>query len=169
MSFLPDGREWKPQWHDYMACEGINTMQRKGSSSGYSKFTDDAASDEPVEYASERSNMSHTQVVTSKKEPRFSGKMNSSNSIGRLLPISVGSGFSKLKEPSQNAQTKKKKVKRDLKNGSAPNSSNSNGKHSEDIITKSREANFKYLRNSNASPFVKFLSKFTTPNPGSNA
>lgn len=168
MSLLSDGREWKPRWHNYMACEGINTMQRKSSSSGYSKFTDDSVSDEPVENASERSNMSHTQVVTSKKEvPRFSGKMNSGN--GRLLPISLGSGFSKLKEPSQNVQTKRKKVKRDLNNGSPSNSGNSNGKYSEENITKSREANFKYLRNSNATPFVKFLSKFTTPNAGSNA
>ena len=140
-------------------------MHRK--SSVLPKFNNDVASDESLENASGRGNRSHTQGVTAKKEDvRSSGQANASKRTGRLRSISLGSGFSKLKEDSENAKVKKKNTKGNLKNGDSPSSGNSSGKYSEENITRSREANFKYLLNSNASPFVKFLSKFTTPNPG---
>ena len=141
-------------------------MHRK-SSGGYSKFNNDVASDESLENASGRSNRSHTQGVTAKKGVRrSSGQANASKRNGRLRSISLGSGFSKLKEAAENKNLNKENTKRNVEDGDSLSSSNSSGKYSEENITRSREANFKYLRNSNASPFVKFLSKFTTPNPG---
>ena len=156
----------KPKLRNCLVCKDTKVMQRK-TSSGYSKFDDDVVGDESLENASGRSNRSHTQGVTAKKEDvRSSGQANASKRTGRLRSISLGSGFSKLKEAAENENLNKENTKRNVEDGDSPSSSNSSGKYSEENITRSREANFKYLRNSNASPFVKFLSKFTTPNPG---
>ena len=96
-------------------------------------------------------------------------KASSSSNTTRSRSLSLNSGYDKMldeEEKKRIAQTKKKnKIQKKKKKVVEQPTKSSCSLYTEENINKSRDANYKYLRNSNASPFVKFLSLFKSPAP----